>query len=98
MFTMRSWPITQVLMLPSPPFCWFRACVMAIVGQPFVASHHRSGIVNKAATATPAAAQRLTTSRACPLKSAPRKIATAKKPMLCLLASPIPRTSPPSNK
>jgi hypothetical protein len=92
MFTMSSWLITQVLMLPSPPFCWFRACVMAIVGQPFVACHHRSGIVNKAAMATPAAAQRLRTSRRDPpLSSAPRKIATAKKPMLCLLASPTPR-------
>jgi hypothetical protein len=71
---------------------------MAIVGQPFVACHHMSGMVKQAAMAAPPAAQRFRTSRDPPLKSAPRKIATAKKPMLCLLASPTPRTSPPSNQ
>ncbi len=95
---MSSWPTTHVLMLPSPPFSWFRACVMAIVGQPFVACHDRSGMVKKAAMTAPASAQRLRTNRHPPLKSAPKKIATAKKPMLCLLASPTPRTTPPNNQ
>ena len=94
---MISWPMTQVPMLPRPPFSWFSARVMAIVAHWCCACHQMSGMVKAAAITAPARNQRFRTSRRPPLSRAPANSATAKKPTLCLLASPRPRTRPPAS-
>ena len=93
---MSSWPITQLPMLPRPPLCWFSARVMAIVAHWCCACHQMSGMVKAAAITAPTRNQRFSTSRRPPLSKAPMNSATAKKPMLCLLASPRPATRPPA--
>ena len=91
---MISWPMTQLPMLPRPPFSWFSTRVMAIVAHWCCACHQMSGMVKPAAITAPASNQRFVTSRRPPLNSAPTRSATAKNPALCLLASPRPRTRP----
>ena len=70
---------------------------MAIVAHWCCACHQMSGMVNATAIAAPAANQRFSTSRRPPDSRTPMNSATAKKPTLCLLASPRPRTTPPSS-
>ena len=94
---MSNWPITQLPMLPRPPFSWFSARVMAIVAHWCCACHQMSGMVKAAAITAPAANQRFRTSRRPPLSRAPANSARAKKSTLCLLASPRPVTSPPAS-
>ena len=94
---MSSWPITQVPMLPGPPFSWFSARVMAMVAHWWPACHQMSGMVNAAAITAPAANQRFQASRRPPDSRMPATSATANKPTLCLLARPRPRTAPPTS-
>ena len=94
---MITWPTTQLPILPSPPFSWFRLLVIAMVGQPCSACHQTSGTVKQAAIAAPARNHRFMTRRDPPLKSAPTKIATAKKPDAVLVRQPGAEDKPADN-
>ena len=91
---MMTWPITQVPMLPRPPFSWLSAWVIAIVAHWCCACHHRSGTVNATAMAAPAPNHRFSTIARPPDSRTPATRAAANRPALCLLASPRPRISP----